>query len=94
MRAELMPSSFALNSQFLSIKRNFKTERIGDDYLMDGKHFLPCPVCNNKTRTKTNSDTTLINFPLFCPKCKKETLVDLKNQKLFIKEPAAKMQSR
>jgi Zn-finger nucleic acid-binding protein len=56
--------------------------------------WLLCPVCNNKTRTKARYDTILINFPLFCPKCKKETLVDVRKlNTTVIKEPDAKAQS-
>ena len=32
-----------------------------------------CPVCKGKTRTRVHEDTTLVNFPLFCPKCKAMT---------------------
>ena len=54
------------------------------------QHLLPCPVCKGKTRTKANPDTVLINFPLFCPKCKQETLVNVKYQNIsIIKVPAA-----
>ena len=31
-------------------------------------------MCHNKTRLKIRGDTVLINFPLYCPKCKQETL--------------------
>ncbi|MCL2827988.1 MAG: cysteine-rich KTR domain-containing protein [Oscillospiraceae bacterium] len=52
--------------------------------------LLPCPVCKGKTRTKAKLDTILVNFPLFCPKCKQETLVNLKDLNLsVIKVPAA-----
>ena len=40
--------------------------------------WLLCPVCGNKTRLKVRQDTELINFPLYCPKCKQETLVNVK----------------
>ena len=30
-----------------------------------------------KTRTKVYADTVLVNFPLFCPKCKKELKIDI-----------------
>ena len=40
--------------------------------------FLLCPVCKNKTRIKLRPDTVLENFPLFCPKCKQETLIAAK----------------
>ena len=41
--------------------------------------WIRCPICGNKTRTMIRKDTELINFPLYCPKCKKETLIDVKN---------------
>ena len=34
--------------------------------------WIRCPICNSKTRTKVYEDTVLLNFPLFCPKCKIE----------------------
>ena len=54
-----------------------------------------CPICNNKTRIKIRKDTILENFPLFCPKCKQEQLINVHNMKItVIKEPDAKTQSR
>lgn len=39
--------------------------------------------------------TELKNFPLYCPKCKQESLIDAKNLQItVIKEPDAKTQSR
>lgn len=62
---------------------------------MEKQLWVICPVCNNKTRTKIRKDTELINFPLFCPKCKHESLIKVKNlQVTVIKEPDAKTQSR
>lgn len=40
--------------------------------------WILCPVCNNKTRIKVREDTELKNFPLYCPKCKKESLIEVK----------------
>ncbi|MHA9742006.1 cysteine-rich KTR domain-containing protein [Robinsoniella peoriensis] len=40
-------------------------------------NWIHCPVCNNKTRLKARYDTVYIKFPLYCPKCKQETLIDL-----------------
>ena len=37
--------------------------------------WIICPICRNKTRLKIRVDTELKNFPLFCPKCKQETLI-------------------
>ncbi|WP_329886553.1 cysteine-rich KTR domain-containing protein [Pseudoramibacter faecis] len=59
------------------------------------KKWVICSVCGGKTRIKIRKDTVLINFPLFCPKCRKETLIDLKQGNItIIKEPDAKTQSR
>ena len=46
---------------------------------MSDQSWVLCPICNNKTRIKIWDDTELINFPLFCPKCKKETLINIKH---------------
>jgi len=61
----------------------------------DGKYeWIHCPICRNKTRVQIREDTELIHFPLFCPKCKQESLIDAKNLKIFIiKEPDAEAQS-
>lgn len=57
--------------------------------------WIRCPVCENKTRLQIRADTELKNFPLYCPKCKRETLIDVKDfQIIVIKEPDAKTQSR
>ena len=53
--------------------------------------FLLCPVCKNKTRIKLRPDTVLENFPLFCLKCKQETLINVKGlHTTVITEPEAK----
>ena len=44
---------------------------------MEKTEFIRCPVCGNKTRYKIREDTVLKNFPLFCPKCKSEGLIDI-----------------
>lgn len=52
--------------------------------------WILCPICGNKTRDRMREDTVLRNYPLFCPKCKKETIIDVKNLKIaVIKEPDA-----
>jgi Zn finger protein HypA/HybF involved in hydrogenase expression len=62
---------------------------------MKQEKWLLCPVCGNKTRLKLREDTVLEKFPLFCPKCKQETLIEAKNLKItVIKEPDTQMQSR
>ena len=50
--------------------------------------WIRCPVCGNKTRDKIREDTVLRNYPLYCPKCKQETLIKVSNLKItVIKEP-------
>ena len=57
--------------------------------------WILCPVCSNKTRVKIRDDTVLENFPLFCPKCKQETIINVKQLNMsVIKEPDAGTQSR
>ena len=47
---------------------------------MEKEKWVLCPICNNKTRTKIRPDTVLENFPLYCPKCKQETIINLTGQ--------------
>lgn len=52
--------------------------------------WIPCPNCMQRTKTKVYEDTVLLNFPLFCPKCKKETRVNVVKLKMTISnEPDA-----
>lgn len=46
--------------------------------------WIHCPVCGNKTRLQIRTDTELKNFPLYCPKCKQESLIDAKNLKITV----------
>lgn len=36
--------------------------------------WIHCPVCGNKTRLQIRADTELKNFPLYCSKCRQETV--------------------
>lgn len=66
-----------------------------NDFYMGEVDWILCPFCGSKTRTKIRKDTVLINFPLFCPKCKQESLIEAKEYQIFvIKEPNAQTQSR
>lgn len=44
--------------------------------------WIKCPICNKKTHTKVYKETVLLNFPLFCPKCKTETIIDVVQLKM------------
>lgn len=48
--------------------------------------WILCPVCGNKTRTMIREDTVLCNFPLYCPKCKKETIINVRDMKVTLAE--------
>ena len=57
--------------------------------------WVLCPICGNKTRLKIREDTYLKNLPLYCPKCRPENLIEIKQFKVkVIIEPDAKTQSR
>lgn len=45
---------------------------------MDRTEWLLCPTCGGKTRDRIREDTILINYPLYCPKCKQEHLIEAK----------------
>jgi hypothetical protein len=47
-------------------------------------YWLRCPICNGKTRTKAYENTVLLKFPLYCPKCKQETMVNVVQLKMTI----------
>ena len=58
---------------------------------MQRMEWLLCPICGNKTRDKIRDNTVLINYPLYCPKCKQETLVHVQQFNVsVIREPDAK----
>ena len=56
----------------------------GDD--MNTTAWVYCPVCGNKTRTMIREDTEMKNFPLYCPKCKKETSINAQDMKVTLAE--------
>lgn len=59
--------------------------------LMSAIEWIRCPVCGNKTRLQIREDTELKNFPLYCPKCKQESLIEAKNfQVSVVKKVEAK----
>lgn len=45
---------------------------------MEQYHWIFCPICDNKTRMKIREDTEIKNFPLYCPKCRQESLINVK----------------
>lgn len=46
------------------------------------EHWILCPACGSKTRARLLPDTVLRNFPLFCPKCRRESIINVQNYKV------------
>ena len=46
--------------------------------------WIRCPVCGNTTRLQIWKDTELKNFPLYCPKCKQESLIEAKDLRVTV----------
>lgn len=63
--------------------------------IMQKDKWILCPICGSKTRLRIRADTILENFPLFCPKCKQENLINVKQFNISVmKEQDAKTQSQ
>lgn len=56
--------------------------------------WVLCPLCGAKTRLRLLQRTVLREFPLFCPKCKRESIINAQNYKVEIisSQPDAKTQ--
>jgi uncharacterized CHY-type Zn-finger protein len=50
--------------------------------------WILCPECKAKTRTQVLENTELKNFPLFCPKCKKKFIINVKDHIVEYKKDA------
>ena len=51
--------------------------------IMKSKWIL-CPICGNKIRLQIRANTQLKNYPLYCPKCKQESLIDAKDLQVTV----------
>ena len=49
-------------------------------------HWVLCPVCGGKTRLKLLEETELKCFPLFCPKCRRETIISAAHLRVSVLE--------
>lgn len=48
------------------------------------EQWISCPLCGGNTRTKVREDTVLYHQPIFCPRCKTEYLVNVKQFKIQV----------
>lgn len=58
------------------------TQKGNMDNKQNESRWIRCPICDGKTRTKVYADTVMFNFPLYCPKCKSETKIDVLQLKM------------
>ena len=70
--------------QNLSLARRADEEQIASKRRKADTFWIRCPICRGKTRTKVQEETVLINFPLYCPKCRKEVLVNVVQLKMIV----------
>ena len=55
--------------------------------------WLLCPICGAKTRLRLLQRTVLRDFPLFCPKCRQERIINAQNYQIeIIDQPDTKTQ--
>ena len=47
--------------------------------MIEERKWVFCPCCGAKTRLQLVRQTELRSFPLFCPKCRKETMIDARH---------------
>ncbi len=60
---------------------------------VEEKQWVLCPLCGAKTRLQLLLETELKSFPLFCPKCKRESIINAQNFQIkIINQPDAKTQ--
>ena len=48
--------------------------------------WLPCPKCRARSKIKIYDDTVLLNFPLYCTKCKQETKLGVIKFKIVVSD--------
>ena len=48
--------------------------------------WLPCPRCGARSKIEIYEDTVLLNFPLYCTKCKQETKLGVIKIKIVVSD--------
>ena len=48
------------------------------------ENWILCPICRSKTRLRIREDTELKKFPLYYPKCKRETLINAHKLHIYV----------
>ena len=52
--------------------------------MIEERKWVFCPCCGAKTRLQLVGQTELRSFPLFCPKCRKETMIDARHFRVSV----------
>ena len=50
------------------------------------EEWIYCPLCGGKTRLRLLQRTVLRDFPLFCPKCRRETIISAAHLRVSVVE--------
>lgn len=57
------------------------------------QQWVLCPVCGAKTRLRLLQRTVLLDFPLYCPKCRRESIINACNYRIeTVNQPDAQTQ--
>ena len=60
--------------------------------MTEQRQWVYCPCCGAKTRLQLLRQTELRDFPLFCPKCRRESIINAKNFIIETRQPDARTQ--
>ena len=52
--------------------------------MTEERQWVFCPCCGAKTRLQLLRQTELRAFPLFCPKCKRETMINARQFRVSV----------
>jgi len=52
--------------------------------MRESEAWVICPICGRKTKNRIRADTEAKRFPLWCPVCKHESVVDVTQGKVNI----------
>lgn len=55
----------------------FLPSMIEEVILLRKTEWSLCPICDRKMHNKIKEDIKLKNFPIYCPKCNREMVVDV-----------------
>ena len=54
--------------------------------MTEERQWVHCPCCGAKTRLQLLRQTELRDFPLFCPKCRRETIISAAHLRVSVLE--------